>query len=194
MTDTEEQNARKIQSWFRYHYRKKNPLHFVSNFNDRDLLSLEPIRELPVDKVFFLCSKTNSRVIACECEPWLGYFCSHYTYHPITKEMIDPESVWECYLKCKRFLGEDHQYMETCLSNKLRAQVVVDPSTYKKSMRITPTSPLVRILLDRIARTEKKNETKITFRLCDSRDSNVVFSKNYMSVFVTTDLPIQVTF
>lgn len=186
-----------IQRWFVKYYKRKYPLHFVSNFNDNDMLSLEPIRDMSPDRVFFLCSDTTGRVIACDCEAWLGYFCHHYCFHPVTKERIDNNSVWECYLKCRRFLPESHKDMQKCNSNKLYGQEIISANG-KKFIKITPQSPLVRILLGGMTNTgvitPNGPEKKFTYKLCDSRDSTVIFTPQWLSVTFITKLDIQITY
>ena len=187
----------RIQRFFRQWFQSKHPLHFVSNFYDRDILSLEPIRDLDPSKVFFLCSKHNNKLQACDSEAWLGYFVNHYCFHPVTKQRIDNDCVWECFLKCRRFLPESHKDMQKCNSSKLCGQEAISANG-KKFIKITPQSPLVRILLGGMTNTgvitPNGPEKKLTYKLCDSRDSTVIFTSQWLSVTFITNLDIQITY
>ena len=174
-----------IQAFFRKWLQKKYPLYnLCSNFWDKDLISLENIRELKHNEVFFLTSKTG-HFFACDAVAWLGYFIQKYTYHPMTREKISPDDVWQCYLCAKQILPANHEYIEKCKSKNLTGQIDENLITIK------PTNPLVRINL--IECDNKSTKKKIIYTLSDSRNSNIVFTTP-LTVNFETDKKISFTF
>ena len=176
----------KIQKWFRKQLMSKYHLYnLCSNFWDKDLISLEPIRYLRKNEVFFITTKSG-HFMACDAIAWLGYFIQKFTYHPVTKESITPDEVWQCYVIAKRLLDPDHEYLVKCKSTKLHG--VID----HERMMIRPVSPLVRINLLKCNTIRKKTKT-IVYSLTDSRNSKLVYTKP-LTINIDTDKTISFSF
>ena len=143
-----------------------------SNYDDVDPISLEDIKDL---KHFFYCtSKRTGRVEACDAVPWLRYFVktpSKWPEHPCTRELLEPQDIWDCYVTSHKVLGEWDADIMLMHSDKVHATVK------GKCVELRAQSPLFLICIREIktlsTEGEGEQETKkiqVRYNLVSSAD------------------------
>lgn len=127
--------ACRIQQWYR-NLRAHRGLRFmVCNYNDRDPISLENIRDIPYNRVVCMVCPHTKNCFACDAPAWAEYFATTgQAIHPCTRIPINLEDVWACFQTSRLWLSPGVK--KTYTSSDLRGV------RKGKTLKIRPVSPL----------------------------------------------------
>lgn len=160
-----------LQKRFRARRQKRVFFQLASNYNEDDPISLETLSDLPVKKIAILKCPVNNKMFACDAVAWATYFANnHTTNHPCTRQRLDPDDIWNCYLTAFPFLGTDIR--EVFQSSNLTA-IRRGRSEDDAVVIIRPVSPLFNVNmydLRVVSETESTKKWLFSYALGDSRN------------------------
>lgn len=167
----------RIQRFYRLWRQKRVLCQLASNYHEYDPISFETLSELPPRRVAVLKCPVTSRMFACDAVAWATYFANnHTTIHPCTRQKLDPEDIWNCYLTAYPFLPED---IRTTFQSSLLTAVRKGRPGEDHVVNIRPISPLYMVKIFELkviganAATGKK-KWLFVYALGDSRDIGMV--------------------
>lgn len=165
----------RLQRRLRHRRRVRVLLQLAHNYREDDLISLERLSDLPLDRIALLTCPTTSRMFACDAVAWATYFLSD-TRHPCSRAGMGAEDVWSCYLQAFPLLSQEQkdQY-RTCDLQAVRTPT----SNTSATVKIKPKSPLFAVQIYTLASEpvsdngESLNWT-FEYALKDSRNTQMV--------------------
>ena len=135
---------------------------FVSNYHDRDPISLEPIARLSTRSLFFV-KDMNGKMNGYDALAWLPWLVDGNRVDPCTKRRLSAQEIWECFIICHN-LDPENDAVKKCMHTSVKL---------KNSTTVVPTSPLLNIRIrsfGEIARSSTGKEVELVYDLIDSRD------------------------
>ena len=162
----------------------QNMIKQCANYNDEDPITLEPIRNIPLYKVFFITCPITKKFYAHDALAWATYFVSNNVKtrnHPCTRVPLSSEEVWECFFTAKPF-------MNATLLNKFKSVNLQYKNTNEKNtVEITPVSPLFYLSIQEHSVKKIDDQTKqhtLVYSLCDSRNVQKLIIPSHRQIFV----------
>lgn len=141
------------------------------NQDDVDPISLEPISSLHEDNMFRVPANGGG-YRAYDADAWLSHLMhsDHRRRHPATRQILQPDAVWECLSRCHARDPTDPR-VEACLSTKIRST-----RSSAGMICLRPVSPLLDMSLRSMINVTPfgggdTQRFDVTYQLVDSRDA-----------------------
>ena len=158
-----------IQRWYRRVQKKRYYSQICCNYNEFDPISLELIRDLSFDRLFFIKNEITSNVYAYDSIAWLQYFLTNKK-HPVNRMKIENEDIWSCFQSALRVLPDNN---ETLISYRSKN---VNVHMKNSVIYFRPLSPLLSISL-RYTKTKYISNLKKEIEVCYRLTSNIDYQE-----------------
>lgn len=180
----------RIQRWWRKNMRKRRLQILCSNWNDIDPISLEPILDIPLQKLFFLTCSSTHNVHACDAVAWASYFATNGArIHPCTREQIHSKDMWNCFITAYNFLPTE-------LRNKFQSSEVYLRQTSETNLCILPVSPLLDVSILELSTKplphRKQKTCRFVYRLLDPRNAKPLTRPIRINMTIDTKMQVQI--
>ena len=160
----------------------------IVNYNDIDPISLEKIKDLPSNKLFFLTNKKTNKKYAYDAINWFIHI-SNDKRHPITRNKLSNQELWNLYLTTIReydtILDIDLLQLINKSLNLYHSKKIKLKKEDNKIM-VVPVSPLFNLKIKKLNLISKNDVTKeynLIYQLMESRNHNSLVCDN-LSVII----------
>ena len=184
----------RLQKRFRARRQRRVFFQLASNYHEDDPISLETLSDLPVKKVAILKCPVNNKMFACDAVAWATYFANnHTTNHPCTRQKMDPEDVWNCYMTAFPFLKDD---IKNIFQSSNLVGVRKEAYAADALVTIRPTSPLFNVHmydLRIVQETDDKKRWLFSYALGDSRNIGMITKKLHIEMDLQKSDVVQIS-